>query len=328
VIGGQQAAGNSANSALLFTACSLLPAARCLPATGFQFMIKSMTGFGQGTAEGENFKVRVEIRSVNNRFLDVHLRMPQELASIELTLKKQIQAALHRGRVDVTVSIEQMRQATFEINRPLVSGYLTALTGLKDEFELEGEPSLELIAKLPGALQVSQDSGRLDESLVAGVIAAVSQAVVSLTSMRLVEGQELGAELNTRLDNIESQMPTIESEAERLPGIYREKLTKRLQDLLAGGQVDEVRLAQEAVMLAERSDISEEIARLKSHISQMRDIIRSDEEVGKRLDFILQEMNREANTILSKSSDLAISDAAIVIKSEVEKLREQGQNVE
>jgi uncharacterized protein (TIGR00255 family) len=123
-------------------------------------------------------------------------------------------------------------------------------------------------------------------------------------------------------------MPTIESEAARLPGIYREKLTKRLQDLDAVGQVDEVRLAQEAVMLAERSDISEEIARLKSHISQMRDIIRSDEEVGKRLDFILQEMNREANTILSKSSDLAISDAAIVIKTEVEKLREQGQNVE
>jgi uncharacterized protein (TIGR00255 family) len=291
-------------------------------------MIKSMTGFGQGTAEGENFKARVEVRSVNNRFLDVHMRMPQELASIELTLKKQIQAALRRGRVDVTISIEQMRQATFEINRPLVSGYLTALTGLKNEFELEGEPSLELIAKLPGALQVSQDSARLDESLVAGVVAAVSQAVVSLTAMRLVEGQELGAELNSRLDIIESQMPTIEAEAERLPGIYREKLTKRLQDLLAGSQVDDARLAQEAVMLAERSDISEEIARLKSHISQMRDIIRSDEEVGKRLDFILQEMNREANTILSKSGDLEISDAAIVIKSEVEKLREQGQNVE
>jgi uncharacterized protein (TIGR00255 family) len=291
-------------------------------------MIKSMTGFGQGTAEGENFKVRVDIRSVNNRFLDVHTRMPQEMGSLELTVKKQVQAALHRGRVDVTISVEQMKQATFEINRPLVSGYLNALKGLKNEFGLEGEPSLELIAKMPGALQVSQDSGRLDESLVAGIIAAVSQAVVSLTEMRLVEGQELGHELNSRLDNIESQMPTIESEAERLPGIYREKLVRRLQDLVAGGQVDEVRLAQEAVMLAERSDISEEIARLKSHISQMRDIIRSDEEVGKRLDFILQEMNREANTILSKSSDLAISDAAIVIKTEVEKLREQGQNVE
>ena len=291
-------------------------------------MIKSMTGFGQGTAEGESFKVRVDIRTVNNRFLDVHMRLPQEIASLEMTLKKQVQAALHRGRVDITISIEQMRQATFEINRPLVAGYLSALAGIKSEFNLEGEPSLELIAKLPGALQVSQYSGRLDEMLVAGVIAAVSQALVGLTEMRLVEGNELAAELNARLDNIESQLPTIDQEAERLPGIYRERLEKRLQDLRAAAQVDEVRLAQEAIMLAERSDISEEIARLKSHISQMRDIVRGDDEVGKRLDFILQEMNREANTILSKSNDLAISDAAIVIKTEVEKLREQGQNVE
>ena len=291
-------------------------------------MIKSMTGFGQGSADGENFKVRVDIRSVNNRFLDVHARLPQELASLEVTLKKQVQAALKRGRIDVTVVIEQTRQATFEINRPLVSGYLKALGELKSEFELQGDPSLELLAKLPGAMQVSQDSGKLDEAFVAGVIGAVSQAIVTLTEMRVTEGQGLAGELKHRLDNIESQLPVIESEAARLPGIYREKLQKRLQELVEGGQIDETRLAQEAVMLADRSDISEEITRLKSHISQMRDQLHGDDEVGKRLDFILQEMNREANTILSKSSDLAISDAAIVIKTEVEKLREQVQNVE
>jgi len=291
-------------------------------------MIKSMTGFGQGSAEGDNFRVRVDIRSVNNRALDVHTRMPQEFSSLEVSLKKQVQAAVKRGRVDVTVSVEQMRAATFEINRPLVSGYLMALSELKREFGLEGDPSLELIAKLPGALQVSQDSGSLDEKLVLGATAAVSHALVSLTAMRVVEGQELAAELNSRLDNIERQMPTIENEAARLPAVYREKLMKRLQEIGTSGQVDATRIAQEAVMLADRSDISEEIARLKSHISQMRDLLRSTEEAGKRLDFILQEMNREANTILSKSNDLAISDAAIVIKTEVEKLREQGQNVE
>ncbi|HKS39400.1 MAG TPA: YicC/YloC family endoribonuclease [Blastocatellia bacterium] len=291
-------------------------------------MIKSMTGFGQGSAEGTNFKVRIDIRSVNNRFLDIHTRMPQELASLELTVKKQVQAALHRGRIDLTVTVEQMKQATFEINRPLVAGYLAAIEELKQEFGLEGEISLELIAKLPGAMQVSQDSGRLDEALVAAVVAAVSQALVALTEMRLIEGQELGVEINSRLDNIEKQLPSIETEAARLPGIYREKLTKRLEDLQGAVQVDEARMAQEAIMLADRSDISEEIVRLKSHISQMRDVVRSDEEVGKRLDFILQEMNREANTILSKSSDISISDAAIVIKTEVEKMREQGQNVE
>jgi len=291
-------------------------------------MIKSMTGFGQGSAEGDNFRVRVDIRSVNNRALDVHTRLPQELASLEVTFKKQVQAALKRGRVDLTVSVEQLKQATFEINRPLVSGYLTALAELKREFGLDGEPSLELIAKLPGALQVSQDTDSLDEKLVSGAEAAVLQALVSLAEMRAVEGQGLAAELNSRLDNIERQMPAIENEAARLPAVYREKLMKRLQEVVAGGQVDETRIAQEAVMLADRSDISEEIARLKSHVAQMRDLIGTTDEAGKRLDFILQEMNREANTILSKSNDLAISDAAIVIKTEVEKLREQGQNVE
>ncbi|HKY03840.1 MAG TPA: YicC/YloC family endoribonuclease [Blastocatellia bacterium] len=291
-------------------------------------MIKSMTGFGQGSAEGDNFKVRVDVRSVNNRFLDIHLRMPQELASLEITIKKQIQGALRRGRVDVTISVDQMKQATFEINRPLVSGYLDALNNLKSDFGLEGNLSLELVAKLPGALQISQTAGSLDEALVAGIVEAISHSLIALSEMRIVEGQGLAAEINSRLDMIEKQLPEIEKEAERLPGIYREKLNRRLQELVSGGQVDEVRLAQEAVMLADRSDISEEIARLKSHISQMRDVVKVEDEVGKRLDFLLQEMNREANTILSKSSDLAISDAAIVIKTEVEKLREQVQNVE
>jgi len=291
-------------------------------------MIKSMTGFGHGNADGEGFKVRVDIRTVNNRFLDVHTRMPQELASLEITLKKQIQAALKRGRADVTISMEQVREARFEINRPLVAGYLKALTELKNDFGLEGSPSLDLLAKLPGALQVSQDQSQLDETLISSVVAAVSQALISLTEMRIAEGQELAIELSSRLDAIDKALPTVEEHASELPSVYRDKLLKKIQDLLPAADIDQTRLAQEAVMLADRSDISEEIARLKSHILQMRDLLRLDDEVGKRLDFILQEMNREANTILSKSSDLAIGDAAIVIKTEVEKLREQAQNVE
>ncbi len=291
-------------------------------------MIKSMTGFGQGSATGENFKVRVDLRTVNNRFLDVHTRLPQELSSLEISLKKQIQAKLKRGRIEMTIAVEQTRQANFEINRPLVSGYLAALSQAKTEFNLQGDTTLELIAKLPGALQVSQNTSTLDEALVAGVTQALGQALNSLTEMRTVEGQELARELNTRLDNIESQIPIIEEEAKLLPAMYRDRLMKRLQDILKTGQVDEARVAQEVVTLADRSDISEELTRLKSHVSQMRDTLNSDDEVGKRLDFLLQEMNREANTILSKSNDLAISDAAIVVKTEVEKLREQAQNVE
>jgi len=291
-------------------------------------MIKSMTGFGHGSAEGEGLKVRVDIRTVNNRFLDVHTRMPQDLASLEITLKKQIQAALKRGRADVTISIEQVREAKFEINKPLVSGYLKALGELKADFGLEGSPSLELLAKLPGAMQVSQDQEQLDKALVSTVTAAVSEALTSLGAMRAAEGQELADDLGARLDAIERALPIVEEHATELPSVYREKLLKKLQDIVPASSIDETRLAQEAVMLADRCDISEEIARLKSHIVQMREILRTDEEAGKRLDFILQEMNREANTILSKSNDLAITDAAIVIKTEVEKLREQAQNVE
>jgi uncharacterized protein (TIGR00255 family) len=291
-------------------------------------MIKSMTGFGHGSAEGDGLKVRVDIRTVNNRFLDVHTRMPQELASLEITLKKQIQAALKRGRADVTISIEQVREAKFEINRPLVSGYLKALGELKADFGLEGSPSLELLAKLPGAMQVSQDQEQLDAALVRTVAAGVSEALISLGAMRAAEGQELADDLSARLDAIEKALPIVEEHASELPSVYREKLLKKLQDLVPASSIDETRLAQEAVMLADRCDISEEIARLKSHIVQMRDLLRTDDEAGKRLDFILQEMNREANTILSKSNDLAITDAAIIIKTEVEKLREQAQNVE
>jgi uncharacterized protein (TIGR00255 family) len=291
-------------------------------------MIKSMTGFGQGSAAGKDFKVRVDIRSVNNRFLDIHAKLPPELSSLELSVKKQIQSALRRGRVDVTVSVEQMKQAVFEINRPLVSGYLSALAELKTEFGLAGEPSLELVAKLQGALVASQDSMQLDEAVVEGVSAALARSLEALIAMRKAEGEELARELSSRLDCIQSQLPTIESEAARLPGIIREKLAKRVQEAVGEGRMDEARLAQEVVMLVDRSDISEEIARLKSHIVQMRELLGVEEDLGKRLDFILQEMNREASTILSKSGDLAISDAAIVIKTEVEKLREQAQNVE
>jgi uncharacterized protein (TIGR00255 family) len=291
-------------------------------------MIKSMTGYGQGSSESEEFSVRVEVRSVNNRFLDLHLRLPQELSSQEISLKKQIQSALKRGRVDVTVSVEQTKAASFEINRPLVFGYLKALAELKNEFGLTDEPSLELVAKLPGAMQASQQPGQLEASLVNGLTDALGAALEALISMRSSEGRELANEINARLARIEAELPAIESEAGKLPAIYRDKLARRLEELLPAGSVDETRLAQESVILADRSDISEEIARLKSHIAQMRSVVTSTEEAGKRLDFLLQEMNREANTILSKSGDLTISDAAIVIKTEVEKLREQAQNVE
>lgn len=291
-------------------------------------MIKSMTGYGQGTTIADGFKVTVDLRSINNRNLDIHWRGPMELASLEIPLKKQIQAAVSRGRVDVNINYAQTAAVEYEINRPLLQGYVEALKTVKDEFGLSGELTLETVARLPNVLQSTSKSTQLPDEVVQGVEAALIQALTALVSMRAVEGAELHRELMSRIDKIEASLRIIEKNQPDIVRSYRDKLNKRLSELLENVNLDEGRLAQEVAYLAERADISEEIARLNSHLTQLRDLLSSDGEVGKKLDFLLQETNREANTILSKSSELEICDAAIDIKTEVEKLREQANNVE
>jgi uncharacterized protein (TIGR00255 family) len=290
-------------------------------------MLKSMTGYGQGTASGETFTVTVDLRSVNNRNLDIHWRAPQDLAPIEITLKKQVQSAISRGRIDVTINFQQTSDTTYELNRPLIRGYLEALRTMRDEFGLAGEADLATIARLPNAL-VAPVNSTLSDTVVHGIENALTQALAALVAMRAVEGHELQKELLLRVERIEKHIKVIEANAGGIVEAYRDKLRKRIAELLDKNVVDETRLAQEVAYLAERSDISEEIARLNSHLTQLRELLMSDGEIGKKLDFLLQETNREANTILSKSAELAICDAAIEIKTEVEKLREQSQNVE
>lgn len=290
-------------------------------------MLKSMTGYGQGAASGESFNVSIDIRSVNNRNLDIHWRAPQELASLEIPLKKQVQAVISRGRVDVTINFSQTSVVEYDINRALVGGYVAALRGIRDEFGLAGEPDLATIARLPNVL-LTRSTQRLTDEVVQGIEQALTQALGSLIAMRAVEGHELQKEIISRLDGIETHLGLIEANVEGIVDAYREKLRRRLDEILDKKVVDETRLAQEVAYLAERSDITEEIARLRSHLGQLRDLVAGDQEIGKKLDFLLQETNREANTILSKSAELTICDAAIAIKTEVEKLREQAQNVE
>ncbi|MFN0120777.1 MAG: YicC/YloC family endoribonuclease [Blastocatellia bacterium] len=291
-------------------------------------MIKSMTGYGQGTANGDTFKVTVDMRSVNNRNLDIHWRAPQELAALEIPLKKQIQAALSRGRVDVNINFTQTAIAAWELNRPLISGYLQALKIMREDFGLAGEADLGTIARLPNVLLASSDAGQISEQTREGVEAALTQALTALVAMRAVEGHELQKELIGRINRIESNLRIIEANVGAITEAIRDKLNKRLGELLENVNLDESRLAQEVAYLAERSDIAEEIARLNSHLGQLRELINGGGEIGKKLDFLLQEVNREANTILSKSSELSVCDAAIEIKTEVEKLREQSNNVE
>jgi uncharacterized protein (TIGR00255 family) len=255
--------------------------------------------------------------------------MAQEFAELELTVKKQIQAALKRGRVDMTLTIERSVGGGYQVNRNVVQGYLDAVGTLREEFGLGGDISIDSIVRLPGVLQATNDNGTPEGALAEAVTGALTAALSDLVAMRAVEGAELVAEMTRRVDKIEELVPLIEARADQIPALTRDRLEKRLAELIRGKPIDESRLAQEVAYLAERSDIAEELARLKSHLVQFRQALRGETgEAGKRLDFLLQELNREANTTLSKSGDVGISEAAITIKTEVEKLREQVQNVE
>jgi uncharacterized protein (TIGR00255 family) len=292
--------------------------------------MKSMTGYGRGTVNGDDFSVSVDLKTVNNRFLDIHLRVGTELASIEPAIKRRISSRLARGRVDVTVSFERTAQVAYELNRPLIGGYVEALRQMQNEFGIEGVLDINVLARIPGALVPARNG--IDERMTAALEQAIDQALDDLEKMRQQEGEALRLELTDRVSKIESLVPTIEASAAGLADAYRQRLQKRIGELLnRGGQsieIDPSRLAQEVAYLADRSDVSEEMVRLRSHLGQFQDALNSSGETGKMLDFLLQELNREANTTLSKSTDLAIKEAALSIKAEVEKLREQVQNVE
>ncbi len=292
--------------------------------------MKSMTGYGRGAVTGEAFSVTVDLKTVNNRFLDVHLRLGGELASLEPSIKRRISSRLARGRVDVTITFERTSQIAYELNRPLIAGYVGALRDMQREFQIAGDVDINVLARLPGALQPARDS--MDETMVTGIEQALEEALAELERMREQEGAALRTEMRERLDKIEALIPVIESAAEGLADAYRIRLQKRITELFSHEtqliELDPSRMAQEIAYLADRSDVSEEMVRLRSHLTQFREALDSTSETGKMLDFLLQELNREANTTLSKSTELSIKEAALGIKAEVEKLREQVQNVE
>jgi uncharacterized protein (TIGR00255 family) len=289
-----------------------------------------MTGYGKAMVAGDDFSVSVDLKTVNNRFLDIHLRVGSELAALEPGIKKRITSRLTRGRVDVTISLDRSAQTIYELNRPLIAGYVNALKQLQADFQIGGVLDINVLARIPGALQPARNG--IDDRVISAVDAAVDQALDELEKMREQEGEALKNELRERVQKIESLVPTIEASAAGLAEAYRVRLQKRIGELLnRGGQVVEIdpsRLAQEVAYLADRSDVSEEMVRLRSHLTQFQEALDAPGEAGKMLDFLLQELNREANTTLSKSTDLVIKEAGLSIKAEVEKLREQVQNVE
>src|SRR5947207_3294185 len=253
--------------------------------------MKSLTGFGRGSNTAENYSVSVDLKTVNNRFLDIHLRAGSELALLEGAIKRRISNRLSRGRVDVTITFERTGEIAYEINRPLIAGFVNAMKLLQQEFNLQGDPDINVIARLPGAMQPAKDG--LDATMATGIDAAVDEALDELEQMREREGEALKTEMLMRVDRIAQQVPVIETAAERLTDVYRTRLQKRVGELLTrdgqAAEVDSARLAQEVAYLADRSDISEEIVRLRSHLVQFGETVISSGETGKRLDFLLQE---------------------------------------
>ncbi len=292
--------------------------------------MRSMTGFGRATAAGDDFSITVELKTVNNRFLDVNLRLSSEIQSLETAIKRTIGNRLSRGRVDVNLQYERSNEVSYEINRPMITGYLAAMRSMKDEFDLAGEPDLNVIARLPNVVIPSK--AEAGPEFFAAIETVLNDALDDLEKMRESEGAALADELNSRLTGIESRLPAIEEESAKVAAEYHERLIKRMNDMLAKTasqiDIDQGRLAQEVAYLADRADISEEITRLRTHIDHFRSIMSEDKDVGKRLDFLTQELNREANTITSKTNNMAVKENALAIKSEIEKIREQVQNVE
>jgi uncharacterized protein (TIGR00255 family) len=272
----------------------------------------------------------LSLKSVNHRFLDLHFRLPSGSDSLEMQLRRLLKEKIARGHVEVTLSLERGGGETLALNRPLVSAYIAAFRAAAGEFAVPAEPDLNVILRIPGALDSSTDPE--DGALESAVMARVGEALDRLNQMREQEGRSIENELRERMSHLREAVRTVQLHRRTVLQSYVERLQTRLQELL-GSSADKERILQEAALLVDRSDIQEEIVRLENHVEHFLGLLDEHGEVGKKLDFLLQEMNREANTLLSKTSGLAgdalkITEAGLVMKAEIEKSREQVQNLE
>lgn len=295
--------------------------------------LKSMTGYAQARVEQSGWTVQLSLRSVNHRFLDLRIRMPEGWDALESEIRQVTREKIRRGHLDVALQVEAAKGNTVSIHKDVAAAYLDAARALGQQFGMKSEPDLAAILRLPGVTSMGAPGEHEIEQLSVLVRQCLTQAIVRLDHMRQTEGRALGEELSRRLTTLAEHAQQIEILSERARPAYAKRLDARLKELLGGVALDPTRLAQEAAFAAERSDTTEELARLRSHVQQFRGLLDSGGEVGKRLDFLLQEMQRETNTLLSKTNGidtegLEVTNLGLEMKSEIEKLREQVQNIE
>jgi uncharacterized protein (TIGR00255 family) len=296
--------------------------------------LKSMTGYAQAQAAGHGWTIRISVRSVNHRFLDLHLRLPEGFEALEPRMRQMVRERIRRGHVDVALRYELSGPAAVSVNQEIAAGYLQAANALREQFGIRTEPDLASILRLPGVIgppASSLDSNLAQLEELAG--RCLSEALDRLDRMREEEASALREEMLSHLANLANLAARIRVLAERARPAFAKRLEARVKELLGEATLDPARLAQEASLAAERSDVSEELARLASHVRQFESMLAGSADVGKKLDFLLQEMQREANTLLSKTpgteaEGLQITELGLEIKSEIEKIREQVQNIE
>lgn len=293
-------------------------------------MIKSMTGYGRARREVHKRDITVEVRAVNNRYLDCGVKMPRMYAFAEDAVKQCVQKAVSRGKVDVFITVDASAAdvAKVTVNKELAAQYAAALNTLA---ELCGPTAYRVtpdqLARFPDVLTVTKADEDLEE--VSGDLCAVlEEALAAFNAMRAVEGAKLAEDIENRLDNILSYTARVEERSPETVAEYRRKLTARMQEVLQSAAVDEQRILTEAAVYADKVAVDEETVRLRSHVSQLRGMLQSDEPMGRKMDFLIQEVNRESNTIGSKCNDVEIAQVVVGLKAEVEKMREQVQNVE
>ena len=292
-------------------------------------MIKSMTGYGRARETLNGRDITVELKSVNNRYLDCTVKMPRVYIFAEDAIKTQVQKRVSRGKVDVFITIDSTGadEAVVTVNESLAKGYLDAVRSISEKFGLETAINARDLARMPDVLTVTKAEEDL-ESVSADICAVLSKALDAYQAMREREGEKLAADISSRLDTIESLTAAVEERSPQTGKEYREKLLSRMQEVLGSTTIDESRILTEAAIFADKVAVDEETVRLRSHLSQLREMLQLSEPIGRKLDFLIQEVNRESNTIGSKCSDITITRKVVELKGEVEKIREQVQNIE
>ena len=292
-------------------------------------MVRSMTGYGKGFAENENARVTIEMKSVNHRYLDLNIKLPKKLNFLESLIRNKISESIFRGKVDVYITLNEHSDACYKVsvNDIIAKEYYDSISAMAEKLGIDNDLKASNLVRLPDVIELEETDSDEDE-LKALVLSALSDCINQFVEARIAEGARLEADLVAKMDEMLVLVEKLEKRSPIIIEEYKTRLTTKIHELLDDNHIDESRIAQEVTMYADKVCIDEEMVRLKSHVAETRSVFNLDKEVGRKLDFLAQELNREANTILSKSTDVEIADIGITLKTLIEKVREQIQNIE